>query len=183
MIQFTHMPTSASPLSSLVYPQPWMSCSPAGDAVQQRSAHSFPSRHTNSVRYWGTAVQSDMTYTQSQPLPLAAVAKPRQLVLFLALACAIAWPSPTLPQTQLTCRLTVVAALPSLVHSQSQLSHSPIGAMAQQGSPSTRLAPSLWSCSHHPALAQTSGYYSLIGVSPQISPLNLSPNSILLHTS
>lgn len=39
----------------------------------------------------------------------------------------VAWSSLALPQTQLTCRTTVVSVLPSLVLFQSQHSHSPVG--------------------------------------------------------
>lgn len=48
--QATCMLTGAATVSSLTCSQPWLSCTPAGGASWQRSAHCFPTRSTPSPR-------------------------------------------------------------------------------------------------------------------------------------
>lgn len=72
----------------------------------------------------GSVSQSGMTCITFQHFLVDAVAKPASGHLswpFHVSVGAVAWPSPALPQTQLTYRPTVAAALPSQVHPQSQL--------------------------------------------------------------
>lgn len=89
--QATCMLTGAATVSSLTCSQPWFSCTPAGVAAQQRSAHSFATRprpHPRSCALQRVRWSSLKLLAPSWHLLVNAVAEPSQSMLVLALARA-----------------------------------------------------------------------------------------------
>lgn len=152
----------------LVWPQPQLSCEPTGAAAQQRNAHSFPTRPSPNPRSCTFLGLLQCSLTQFAPCAitcrwmLAQSLANQHLSWLISTADIVACPSPALPQTQSICRPMVVAALPSLVSPQDQLSHS------QQGSPAMPLPGSLLA-------------WGLMYVSECCSPIWHDPSHLDIH--
>lgn len=180
------MPTSAVTLSGLACPSPgslvhWQELQPSKRVTIVSLLGPFPALDFCTLK---GILYSSLTW----PVPSLGTyqwmlwQRPDGLYLFWLLhmpADVVAWPSRALSQTQLTCWLTGIVALLSLVHTKSQLSHSWAGTMAQQGSPlnsSSRLAPGLGLVCIRGSCGPVWPQHSLVGAAAWLYLAALSPS-------